>query len=93
MPEDKKTKKMHNLIMENRAQLTVSGVEDVDSFDEEQVVLFTDYGELTIKGDNLHINKLSIENGEVSVEGDIFALTYSDTEPAAGSGFLSRLFK
>ena len=83
-----------NVIMENRRKLSVSGVEDVDSFDEEAIVLFTQAGTLSIKGDDLHINKLSVETGEVSVEGDISSLVYSDDEHGSrGAGLLSKLFK
>ena len=83
-----------NIILENRRKLSVSGVEDVDSFDEDSVVLFTQAGTLNIKGTDLHINKLSVETGEVSVEGEIASLTYTDDEHGAhSSGFLAKLFK
>lgn len=95
MPEEKKTiRKAHNIILENRRNLNVSGIEDVDSFDEETIVLFTDTGVLTIKGDDLHINKLSVETGELSVEGNIYSLEYSDEEAGKkGGGFFNKLFK
>lgn len=82
----------HNVIMEDRHSLTVSGVSDVDSFDEQTVIVFTDMGELTIKGDDLHINRLSLEMGELLVEGQIWSLTYADTKPQQG-GFWSRVFR
>ena len=83
-----------NVIMENRRKLSISGVEDVDSFDEDEVVLFTEMGTLNIRGGDLHINKLSIESGEVTVEGDIASLAYSDDDRASRSqGILSRIFK
>ncbi len=86
---------MHNLILENRKKLTLSGIEDVDSFDEESISLFTDTGMLTVKGEELHINKLSVESGEVSIEGHIDSLVYSDEESGKtrGIGFLARLFR
>ena len=68
----------HNLILEDRRLLTITGVADIDSFDEQTVVLFTDVGELTVKGANLHINKLSVETGEVSIEGEVGLLAYAD---------------
>lgn len=93
MAEEKKTVAMpHNLVLEDRRMLTVSGVSDVDSFDEETVVVFTDLGELTIRGSNLHINRLSVEVGELTVEGSISALIYSDEAPKSG-GFFSRVFR
>lgn len=83
-----------NIIMENRRKLSISGVDDVDSFDEEEIVLFTDIGTLNIKGEDLHINKLSVESGEVTVEGEINSLSYSDDEKGSRStGILSRIFK
>jgi sporulation protein YabP len=93
MPEERKTMSMpHSLVLEDRKLLTVSGVSDVDSFDEETVVVFTDLGELTIRGSNLHINRLSVEVGELTVEGNIAALIYSDEMPKSG-GFFSRVFR
>ena len=82
----------HNLVLEDRRMLTVSGVSDVDSFDEETVVVFTDLGELTVRGTNLHINRLSVEVGELTVEGNIAALIYSDETPKSG-GFFSKVFR
>lgn len=94
MPEEKKQiRKTHNLILENRRNLNVSGIEDVDSFDEDTIVLFTETGVLTVKGEDLHINKLSVEAGDISVEGDIYSLEYSDEDMKKGGGFFSKLFK
>lgn len=93
MAEEKRQTAMpHNLVLEDRRMLTVSGVSDVDSFDEETVVVFTDLGELTIRGTNLHINRLSVEVGELTVEGNIAALIYSDEGPKNG-GFFSKVFR
>ncbi|BCI60199.1 sporulation protein YabP [Solibaculum mannosilyticum] len=93
MTEEKKMMKMpHNVILEDRRNLTVSGVSDVDSFDEQNITVFTDMGELAVRGYNLHINKLNIETGELTLEGEISSLTYTD-EQQRGSGFFGRLFK
>lgn len=85
----------HNLIMENRRKLSVSGVEDVDSFDEESIILYTEAGLLTVKGSELHINKLSVESGEVAIEGEIDSVVYSDADSSKGHGMglLGKLFK
>jgi sporulation protein YabP len=92
--EEKKTvKKVHNIILEDRRTLTVSGVSDVDSFDEEAVVLFTELGELTVRGSAMHMNKLNVESGEVSIEGDIESLSYRDENPRGSGGFLGRIFR
>ena len=92
--EDKKAIKMpHNAILEDRKLLTLSGVTDVDSFDEENVLVFTDMGELLIKGENLHINKIDVDNGDLIVEGNIYSLNYADQLPQKSGGFFSKLFK
>ena len=82
----------HNIILENRRLLSLSGVKDVDSFDEQTVVLLTELGELTVKGLNLHISRLDQESGEVSIDGEISDLVYSEIniEP---QGFWARLFR
>lgn len=92
MAEERKIKTPHTLILEDRGLLTVSGVEDIDSFDEETVVLFTNMGELVIKGENLHINKLNVDTGELNVDGKIHTIIYKDDEPRQ-KGFFSKLFK
>lgn len=81
----------HNIIMEARARMSVSGVMDVESFDETVVTLYTSRGLLTIRGTGLHIERLSLETGELSVEGTIDSLQY--TEEQMGGGFWSRLFR
>lgn len=93
MTEENKVQAMpHNLIMENRNHLTVSGVSDVDSFDEQTVVIFTQMGELTVHGSDLHITNLNVDAGELSLDGTISSLSYSD-EQTRGGGFFSRVFK
>jgi sporulation protein YabP len=93
MPEDKKVlRAQHNVIMENRRQLTVTGVMDIDSFDESTVIVFTDQGELTVKGANLHINRIDVDTGDLLMEGEIDALYYTDNQPQKG-GFFSKLFR
>jgi len=94
MADDKKIiKKVHNIILEDRRALTVTGVSDVDSFDEEAVVLFTELGELTVRGFAMHMNKLSVETGEVTIEGDIESLSYRDEAPRSTGGFFGRIFR
>ena len=86
---------IQNLVLENREKLSISGVIDVLSFDDQVVIVETELGLLTIKGENLRINKLSIDTSEVIVEGDISSLNYSDSkdvEKSKGS-FISKIFK
>lgn len=85
---------IQNLILENRKKLSVSGVNDVLSFDDEIVIIETELGLLTVKGDNLKINKLSIDTSEVIVEGEISYLAYSDKDIENNRGnFISKIFK
>lgn len=93
MPEDKRVIKMqHNIIMESRKNLTVTGVMDIDSFDEQTVIVFTEEGELTVKGENLHINKIDVDTGDLLMEGQVDSISYSDNQPQKG-GFFSKLFR
>ncbi len=94
--EDRKTghtPAVHNIIMESRHKLGVSGVTDVESFNEEEIILHTGMGALIVKGRDLHINKLSVEIGEVSMEGSIDSLQYADIRKSKGTPLLARLFK
>lgn len=82
----------HHLILEGREQLSVSGVEEVESFDENQIVMYTTKGALIVRGEGLHIEKLSLDGGDLKVEGVIESLTYEESQRDKG-GFLSRLFR
>ena len=85
---------IQNLILENRGKLSISGVLDVLSFDDQVVIVETELGLLTIKGENLRINKLSIDTSEVIVEGDISYMAYSNKEMEKGKGsIISKIFK
>ena len=85
---------VQNLILENRGKLSISGVLDVLSFDDQVIMVETELGLLTIKGENLRITKLSIDTSEVIVEGNISYLAYSnkDVEKSKGS-IISKIFK
>ena len=85
---------VQNLILENRNRLNISGVLDVLSFDDQIIILETELGMLTVKGDNLRINKLSIDTSEVIVEGEVISLTYSNKDlDKKGESFLGKIFK
>ena len=77
--------------LSGRESLTVSGVEDVVSFDEHEILLDTLEGTLLLRGEGMHINKLSVESGELQIEGLIDTLEYSDSAPSR-PGLLSRIF-
>lgn len=85
---------MQNLILENRNKLSVSGVNDVLSFDDQVVMVDTELGLLTVKGENIRINKLSLDTSEVIIEGEISSLSYSQAKQEKSSGtLLSKIFK
>ena len=80
----------HHLALEQRERLVISGVEEVARFDEETIVLTTSMGDLEIQGEGLHIEKLSLEGGELHVDGTVTALIY-ETASREEPGFLRRL--
>lgn len=82
----------HSLVLEDRNKLNVTGVTDVDSFDETAIIAYTGYGELTITGTQLHICKLNIDEGELSVEGNIASMAYSEQTPKSTT-FFGKMFR
>ena len=86
---------VQNLLLENKEKLTISGVLDVLSFDDQIVILETELGLLTVKGENLRINKLSLDTADVIVDGEIYNLGYSEKnlEKKSGGGILGKIFK
>ena len=82
----------HRVILDARSHLTVSGVDGVESFDENSIVMSTSEGSLIIRGEDLHIEKLSLDGGDLLVEGTVDSLTYEEADPRQGS-FLGRLFR
>lgn len=94
MAEEKQSKNTsQNIIVENRKTLTISGVTDVESFNDTAINLYTELGELTVKGKDLKVNKVSIEGGDLFVEGEIGAVIYGKTDKKSTDSFLSKLFK
>ena len=91
--EDKKNMNPHNLIMENREKLTLTGVVDIHSFDDELVLVETAMGILTVKGNDLKMNKLNLDNNELVVEGRISALVYSQADMEKKGGMFGKIFK
>lgn len=86
MNEETSTKRRpHQLILQERQHLSLSGVENVDSFDETLIILSTSMGELTIRGNGLHLEKSDIETGEVILDGTISEFSYADP-PAPKQG-------
>lgn len=86
---------IQNLILENREKLSISGVLDVLSFDDQIVILETELGLLTVKGENLRINKLSLDTEEVIVDGEIYNMGYSEKnlDKKSEGGLFSKIFR
>ena len=84
-----------NIILEDRSKLSISGVEQVDNFNENTISLGTVRGGIMIKGENLNISKLNLDDGNVIIDGTINSITYIDKEAAGGKGggFLGKMFK
>lgn len=93
--EEKTTNKSHKVLLSNRKTGTFSGVVDVLSFDVSEILLETEQGMLLLKGNNLHVNRLSLEKGEIDVEGRIDSLAYSEVKDYGkqAESFFGRLFK
>ena len=85
---------VQNIVLENREKLSISGVLDVLSFDDQIVILETELGLLTVKGENLRINKLCLDTSEVTIDGAIYQLAYSEKDSMEKSGgILGKIFK
>lgn len=80
----------HHIVLDGRTSLSVSGVEEVESFDETTIVMNTVKGTLVVRGEGLHIEKLSLDGGDLKVEGTVDALTYENDGREKG-GWLARL--
>ena len=82
----------HRITLEDRGTLSVSGVMEVERFDENEIVMSTSRGTLVVRGEELHIEKLSLDGGELRVEGNVDSLLYEDDGEPRGGGLLARLF-
>ena len=83
-------KKKHSAFIANRETAELSGVTDVDSFNEEEVRALTDYGELIIRGSSLQVEALDLESGVLKISGNVAALIYTDRKKE--KGFFGRVF-
>lgn len=90
---DKTVKQNHNLILENRKSLSISGITDVDSFDEREIILYTQLGEMTVQGRELHIDSMSVETGDMLITGEIWSIVYGDRDKKGPISALGRLFR
>lgn len=95
MQEDRMPGKNHRIELSNRKTLLITGVKDVQSFDEQEILLETEWGILLIRGSKLHIDRLSIERGETDVDGRVDSLVYTELKGHTKSGetWLKRMFR
>ena len=82
---------MHDIVIENRQRLTASGIQNVDSYEDDCIVAQSECGEIVIKGHDLKISRLSVETGDLSVEGGSDSVSYN--APKISGGFFSRVFR
>ena len=95
MEENRTTSKAHKILISNRKNGSFTGILDVISFDVSEILLETEQGMLMIRGSALHVTRLTLEKGEIEIDGKIDSMTYSEHGPH-GSGensFLAKLFK
>lgn len=88
-------KRTHKMVLANRRTCNLTGVNDVLSFDVNEIILETDQGMLMIKGSDLHVNRLTLDKGEVDIDGKVDSFTYSEQANmgAKAESLLTRLFK
>ncbi len=93
--EEKAGAAAHRIVLNNRQAGSLTGVRDVVSFDENQVILDTDMGLLTVKGKDLHLSRLTLEKGEAELDGTVDSLVYSSNEAyrRSGQSLFARLFQ
>ncbi len=89
---DTAKKNIQTVILENRERLNLSGINEVKSFNDEEIVLFTELGELHIRGNNLKVMSFNVETGDMSVDGKVSALGYRGNKSSKG-GKIARIFK
>lgn len=92
MAEERLRFKNQNIILEDRSKMSITGVEQVDSYNDNTIVLSTIKGGISIKGEELNISKLNIEDGSVDISGLINSLTYISKE-GAPKNFMAKIFK
>lgn len=83
----------HVVNIDNRERISVTEVADIESFNEEIIILILKNGGLVIRGDNLHIQKLDLEEGRVLISGDIGSAVYTEKKDRQEKGFLKRILK
>lgn len=93
--EDNKQVRKHQLSLNDRKEAKITGIRDVRSFDDHEIILETDLGILMIRGTDLHMGRLTLEKGEVDITGRVDNLIYSELKgyTKSGESLIKRLFK
>ncbi|NMB28024.1 MAG: sporulation protein YabP [Tissierellia bacterium] len=93
MTEGKVNFKNQNVFIEDRNRVTITGVEQVDSFNDNTIVLRTVKGGMTIKGEGLNVGQLNLDNGNVKVNGIINGIIYNDKDSSQRGNIIGKIFK
>lgn len=93
--ENKETGAKHCVVIENRSRIKINCVEDVESFNEEKVVVYTALGVMIVSGYNFKVSRLNVDDGQLVIDGEIDKIEYMESVSGAetGGGFFGRLFK
>lgn len=93
--EERQMPKAHKIVINNRKTSVVTGVLDVLSFDLNEILLETEQGMLMVKGTDMHVNRLSLEKGEVDLSGSIDSIAYSEihAKGKASENLIAKLFR
>lgn len=94
MDDKRYDNRSQSIILENRQNLSITGVEKVESFNEKIIIALTIKGLITVKGNSMHMSKLNLEDGNLKIEGNIDSLHYSNkSSSSSGKGLLGKMFK
>lgn len=83
----------HSIVMQDCSNLSINGVTDADSFDENRIQLYTECGEMAVLGENLHVNEMNVDTGRLTVEGTVTAIVYGDRAHKRKPNILGRLLR
>ncbi len=93
MEKSKVSFKNQNIFLEDRKKLSITGVEQVESFNDNTIILITVKGVITIRGENLNINKLNLDDGNVKIEGNVNGIVYSSKDGNTRGNLFEKMFK
>lgn len=93
MNEERVEFKNQNILLENRSKLTITGVEQVESFNENTIILITVKGGMTIKGEELNVGKLNLDDGNIKIDGIINGIVYNDKDSSQKGNIIGKIFK